>query len=59
MYFFFVLLHLCFVICIGPNEETLNEWWILIWDQKISTIVMTTNTVEQNEVGIQIRLKLQ
>lgn len=43
----------CFGICRclpGPKEETVNDYWRMIWEQNTATIVMVTNLKERKEV---------
>lgn len=45
---------LSFCICLGlsgPKEETVNDYWRMIWEQNTATIVMVTNLKERKEVG--------
>ena len=35
----------------GPKQETVNDFWRMIWEQKCATIVMLTNLKERKEVS--------
>ena len=42
----------CIHFCLsGPKEETVNDYWRMIWEQNTATIVMVTNLKERKEVG--------
>ena len=34
----------------GPMEETVIDFWCMIWEQEISQVVMLTNTEEKGRV---------
>lgn len=36
----------------GPLPETVEDFWRLIWEQRCSKIVMLTNLIENDKVGI-------
>lgn len=39
------------VLCAGPKQETVNDFWRMIWEQKSAVIVMLTNLKERKEVN--------
>ena len=38
----------------GPKENTVNDFWRLVWEQDITQVVMLTNLMERGKVGINI-----
>lgn len=40
-----------FVVRAGPKEETAADYWRMIWEQKVATVVMLTNLKERKEVS--------
>lgn len=48
---FLLLLQWTFLYLSGPKEETVNDYWRMIWEQNTATIVMVTNLKERKEVG--------
>ncbi|NXE39683.1 PTPRE phosphatase, partial [Ptilorrhoa leucosticta] len=39
----------CPVLSAGPKQETVNDFWRMIWEQKSAVIVMLTNLKERKE----------
>ncbi|XP_063598052.1 receptor-type tyrosine-protein phosphatase delta-like isoform X2 [Penaeus indicus] len=39
-----------FVAAQGPKDETLDDFWRMVWEQRASTIVMLTNLMEKGKV---------
>ncbi|XP_066299501.1 receptor-type tyrosine-protein phosphatase S-like isoform X3 [Branchiostoma lanceolatum] len=39
-----------FIAAQGPKEETLQDFWRMVWEQNTATIVMVTNVKEKNKV---------
>ena len=36
----------------GPMVGTVNDFWRMIWEQNVSTIVMLTKLIEDNKVWL-------
>ena len=43
----------------GPTQETLNDFWRMIWQEDCYTIVMLTNLVEMGKVCFHLSLSAQ
>lgn len=39
------------ILSAGPKQETVNDFWRMIWEQKSAVIVMLTNLKERKEVN--------
>ena len=40
-----------YILTQGPIAATLDDFWLLVWEQKSSVIVMLTKEVEGNRVS--------
>ena len=47
---------MCFFVvgCVGPMENTRNDFWQMIWAEEIPTIVMLTALVERGKVHVTV-----
>lgn len=45
-----ILFLLVYVINLGPKEDTVADFWRMVWEQKVATVVMLTNLKERKEV---------
>ena len=48
-----------FVYPLGPRDETVDDFWRMIWEQKATVIVMVTRCEEGNKVGTQKVLRVK
>ncbi|XP_037801428.1 receptor-type tyrosine-protein phosphatase H-like isoform X2 [Penaeus monodon] len=39
-----------FVAAQGPKDETLGDFWRMVWEQKVTAVVMLTNLMEKGKV---------
>lgn len=42
---------LVFIYLLGPRDETVDDFWRMIWEQKATVIVMVTRCEEGNRVN--------
>ena len=44
--------YMCMYVCAGPLQETIGDFWQMVWDENVRTIVMLTNTQEKGKVRL-------
>ena len=45
---------MCLYVCmLGPNPETVADFWRMVWEQSSATIIMLTNLEEKGRVSAQ------
>ena len=42
------------LLCTAPVPATVGDFWQMIWDQRISIVVMLTRTMEGTKVRVNI-----
>lgn len=36
----------------GPKGRTINDFWLMVWQENVTQIVMLTNLIEGGKVGL-------
>lgn len=39
-----------YIVTQGPTEETVNDFWRMVWQEKVSAIIMLTKTFDFTKV---------
>ena len=38
-------------LILGPTDETVNDFWRMVWEKRLGTIVMLTRCIESGTVS--------
>lgn len=44
-----------YIVTQGPTEETVNDFWRMVWQENVSAIIMLTKTFDFTKVSVQAK----
>ena len=53
----FISTHVFYKHLTGPKNNTMNDFWHMVWQENVTQIVMLTNLMEDGKVGLLINLQ--